>query len=305
VLVACFLQGGQPARAEAFYRRFRALSAALPPGDPALDVWVYDTRAFFALYNGALEEAASAFEATAACFDALGNLRGAASTRSNLGYTYLCLGAYGEAELVLREALRESKRLALTHLSAVIKQNLGGVLAHRGALAEARALEMEAAALFEAQKNPRLEGAARVYLAQVLARAGEIDSARAELDLAEAALAGSPRGRARALAARARIELVRGRHAAAFDAASEAVALIAPLGGDEDEVKIRLALAEATEAGGDREGARRALAAARAALLDRAAKLSDERWRQSYLERVPEHARTLALASFWGLPEPD
>jgi hypothetical protein len=62
---------------------------------------------------------------------------------------------------------------------------------------------------------------------------------------------------------------------------------------------VRLAHAEALHETGDREAARRAIADARTYLLAIADKLPDPTYRQSFLDNVPENARTLALARTW------
>ena len=62
---------------------------------------------------------------------------------------------------------------------------------------------------------------------------------------------------------------------------------------------MRLAYVEALVACGDLEGAGAAVEVARRRLLLRAARISDSAWRASFLEAVPEHARTFELASRW------
>jgi hypothetical protein len=47
------------------------------------------------------------------------------------------------------------------------------------------------------------------------------------------------------------------------------------------------------------KAARRTIEAARERLLSRAEKILDADLRKSFLERVPEHARTLSLARQW------
>jgi hypothetical protein len=61
----------------------------------------------------------------------------------------------------------------------------------------------------------------------------------------------------------------------------------------------RLVYAEALDAAGDRERAREALDPARERLLATAAKIDDPDLRRSFLENVPENARTLELAARW------
>jgi eukaryotic-like serine/threonine-protein kinase len=61
----------------------------------------------------------------------------------------------------------------------------------------------------------------------------------------------------------------------------------------------RVVFAEALDANGEHAAARSALAAARDELLRMASKIPEARWRESFLARVPENARTLALAERW------
>jgi hypothetical protein len=69
---------------------------------------------------------------------------------------------------------------------------------------------------------------------------------------------------------------------------------------------MRLAHAEALHATGAHDAARQVIAAARAHLFTVADRIADPHYRQSFLENVPENARTLALASSWpGEPAPD
>jgi eukaryotic-like serine/threonine-protein kinase len=57
--------------------------------------------------------------------------------------------------------------------------------------------------------------------------------------------------------------------------------------------------AEALEATGDHEGAREVIERARNELLARADTIDDPAYRRSFLENVPENARTLARARQW------
>jgi hypothetical protein len=69
---------------------------------------------------------------------------------------------------------------------------------------------------------------------------------------------------------------------------------------------VRLAHAEALHATGAHDAARHAIAGARARLLAIAGKIADPDYKASFLTRVPENARTLALADAWrGDVDPD
>ena len=67
---------------------------------------------------------------------------------------------------------------------------------------------------------------------------------------------------------------------------------------------VRLAHAEALEATGAHAAARRAIADARTRLYTIADKIADPAYKTSFLQNVPENARTLALAHAW-LRDPD
>jgi len=69
---------------------------------------------------------------------------------------------------------------------------------------------------------------------------------------------------------------------------------------EQGEAYVRLAAAEALRAGGDVEGARSAAAIARARLVERGAIMTDPALRESFFTRVPENARTFALAQELG-----
>ena len=144
----------------------------------------------------------------------------------------------------------------------------------------------------------RLETATRVYLAHILAEGGDLLGAEIEARTATTtAAAGSPM-LVYALAALAWIERALGRFADADEHARAAAALLATVGSiDDGDAFVRITCAEiALARGDDPVGARRAVFAAREHLLERAAKISVPAWRHSFLSRVPENARTLALA---------
>jgi hypothetical protein len=62
---------------------------------------------------------------------------------------------------------------------------------------------------------------------------------------------------------------------------------------------VRLVHAECLHAAGDLSGARSAISTARDRILANAAKIGDADYKGSFLEKVPENARTLALARQW------
>jgi eukaryotic-like serine/threonine-protein kinase len=80
--------------------------------------------------------------------------------------------------------------------------------------------------------------------------------------------------------------------------AREAMGVYRELEGlEEGESLIRLQHALALEASGETTAAAVAITEARRRLLERADRISDARLRRSFLDHIPENARTLALAS--------
>jgi tetratricopeptide (TPR) repeat protein len=263
--------------------------------DPAVLARIFQARSSRAMFAGDAGAYLVSEQAAAAAFERAGDRRYACMQRGHVGYACLEIGAYAEAESALREALEIGTHMGLQNVVATAKHNLGRALQHQGALDEALAIESEAIAAFQAQGDRRLESGARVYLSNILAELGEIDRAEAELRIA-LEMAQRPM-RPQILACLGQVLLARIRPAEALLAAREALDVLEGLGGvEEGESLVRLTFAEALTATGDHDGARTAVRRARERLLARAEKISDPAVRQSFLERVPENARTLALA---------
>ena len=232
----------------------------------------------------------------ASSFDDAGDPRGGSYARVELGHAGLVLGELEAAASVLLRALADTERRALHHLVPRAKLYLGPVLAGQGAVDAGREAEQAAVEAFEAQKNTTLAGEARRYLARILLAAGELEAAEREAELAVEALAMMAPVRAHALGILAEVRLARGRGAEALLAARAATDILASPGAiEEADALVRLVWAEALSATGAHAEARTALADARSRLAARAAVIADASLRKSFLERVPENARTLAL----------
>jgi len=262
--------------------------------DPAVLARVADARARRVIVLGDLGGFLRLKEAALASAERAGDVRMACNARISVGFAWLELGAYANAERALAAALDGAARLGLSGVIPAAKQNLGVALAGLGRLDEARAVEQEAIDAFRAQSHRRMESVSHVYLSSMLARDGDLEGAEREAALA-VETAPAPPLRAHALAALAQVLLSRGRDGA-LAAAAEAKATLDELGAvEEGESLVRLAYAEAARAAGDR-GAAAAIRSARDHLLARAAKIADAELRRSFLDNVPENARTLALA---------
>jgi len=264
--------------------------------EPAIRARIYQARSSRAMFTGDagayLESELAAFSE----FERAGDLRYACMQRGHVGYACLEIGAYAEAEDALRDALERATKLGLQNVVATAKHNLGRALAARGALDEALVVEAEAVAAFEAQGDRRLVGGARLYLGDIHYHQGAFAAAEREVTLALVHAQLPMQAQMRATLAR--ILLASGRVANALAEARHAMAILGQLGAiEEGEALVRLVLAEALLGTGAPGEARDVAAVARERLLARAARISNARYRQSFLERIADHARTLELAA--------
>jgi tetratricopeptide (TPR) repeat protein len=268
----------------------------LERADATLAAQVHRARAARGLTDGDPATFLGETERSVDRFEEIGDAREACLQRANAGYALLELGRYAEAELDLRATLAVAERMGLDHVAQAIRSNLGMVLARRGQLRDARALEERAAAWFE-KRDRRLAGAAHMYRSMILLAEGELgeaeDAARLSLDLLTGEI------QAQALAHLARVLLARGAIGEALERALEAERRLAEGVVYEGEALVHLMRAEALRAAGETDAATASVARARDRLLERAARIGHPEWRRSFLEEIPDHARTFELARSW------
>jgi hypothetical protein len=143
----------------------------------------------------------------------------------------------------------------------------------------------------------RREGAAWAYIASIELEGGALEGAEKAIVRALEIVHGSPPMRAWCLATKAEIKRREGHFLEARELAREALDMLDQLGFlDEGDSLVRLAWAEALRATGDEQGFRAAILEAKETLLKRASAIKDDARRKSFLENVPENARTLELA---------
>ncbi|MFO0761991.1 MAG: protein kinase [Byssovorax sp.] len=274
-------------------------------GDPEVALPVHTERATRAIFDGDLSGYRAELQRAMRCAEQTGNLRTTCGQRVNLGFLAIELGAAEEAVTLLETARAEAEQMGLAGVVPIARSNLGWALARLGRLDEAR-VELDAAIeTFAIQGDPRLEGAARIYRAEVLRQRGEPALAEAEAREAAALLSSARPLLPFALATLALALLDRGRSTDALAAAREAATLLDALGRvDEGEGLVRLALALSLDATGDRDAARVAIAVAKTRLVQRAAAITGPDEKKSFLERIPEHQRTIALGHAWSIRDP-
>ena len=180
---------------------------------------------------------------------------------------------------------------------------LSWLYAERGALDEACALATQLIESCHALQDHQGESRGRWVRADVLRRLGDLEAADREIQ--DALAMAMPLDHPGVLATLSAIRLGQGRAGEALAAAEDAMARYEAMGGCGmfRGALVRLAHAEALHATGAHDAARRAIADARARLRAIADKIADPDYQASFLDQVPENARTLALAAAW-LGEP-
>jgi tetratricopeptide (TPR) repeat protein len=266
--------------------------------DPELGAVLCQSRGIRARVTGEVGAQAELYERAGALFEQAGRRRPACMMHGNVGCALIELGRFADAEARLRTALFEAEHLGLPLVCMMTKQNLGWALARKGALEEARRTQQEAARFFAQSGDRRMEGGSRTYLARTALARGDLDAAQAEATKAVQIAEPGPL-KTYALAALAEVHLRRNDRRGALALAQEARASFAAHGAEECEGYVMLVCAEAEREAGDANVACDLIRAARDRLLERAAKIIDPAWRESFLAAVSEHARTLALARQW------
>ena len=252
-------------------------------------------RATCAFMDGDLESALEGAEGAAELLERAGDLRAAALELLNAAHFRWELGDDEGAELLIRRGTELRARLGLSHPQS---HNLARVVARRGRLDEAIALEHETIDASRRSGDARIEGFARAHLAGLHLERGDVAGAEAEARGACDLLAGAPTLRPFALATLSNVLRARGDARGALALAKEA-AEAAGAGIESGEAVVALALAESLQAMGDAQAAKVTLAASVERLRARASRIRDSSLRESFLARVPENARMLSLARAW------
>jgi len=293
------LFAGRPDLARRLRERIAGAPAATLERDPVAAGRIRYTGGLVALFAGDPAHYLRECEAALGLFELGGDLRNACAQQSFVGYGLMEVGRYADAERRLRDTVQRADRMGLPPVAAHARHNLGLVLHRLGADDEARRVEEEAVVELARQGDMRLAGFARVYLARILAASGDLGGAEREARAALRVLEAVPSVRPAALAVLGHVLAAAGRGAEAAEAADEAILMMTSAGVEEGEALVRLVQAESLHARGLNQAALAAITAARAQLLARAALISDDALKRSFLESVPEHVRTLRLAEEW------
>jgi tetratricopeptide (TPR) repeat protein len=289
---------GQARQGTALEQSFLPIVRARGDQEPLVQRWWHTIVADRAAY--AYDDPWTALQHTAALqdiFDAIGGELIFVSVQLHRGMNQWYLGALEPAAQALEAIPVGDTSLGIA--SSLRRLMLSWLYADLGALAQARALATQLAESGRAHHNRLEEARGRWVLAEVLRRDGDLDGADREIQIALAMAV--PLDQPGVLATLSAIRLAQGRAEEALVAAEDAMARYQAMGacGTFRAAFVRLAHAEALHATGAHEAAGGAIADARVRLRAIADRIGDPDYQASFLERVPENARTLALADAW------
>ncbi|APR77054.1 Adenylate cyclase [Minicystis rosea] len=269
--------------------RFGALVEPIAAHDWVARGWLEFARAHFTAIAGDDPwRGLGLARASAASFQDAGYGRGLPVALLCVGMCLWLLGAFEESERTLRGTMVDWD---LGDFALLRDYYLAHVLLDRGEIEAAR--EGARAILLRAEqlKSPRFEGRGHWLLAQIALRAGDVAAASREAELAMERTPATVLNRLSVEITLASLRLAEGRIEEGLRIAESALAACEARGAY--VLRARLVHAEALEAAGALERARKALVEAHAALLAAADKIGAPGLRRSFLERVPEHARIL------------
>ena len=298
-LAVALMRVGAPERAHELLAGAQKLVFQHSITSPFVLAWFDVARAEIALHEADLMHFVRRTERAVENFTSAGDMRNTCLQRVNIGNAYVHLGAYALAETAFREALAIAEPMKLDFVCSILA-NLGHTLAHLGKIEEAHKFESAALERIVKQGNRRGEGFISIYMSMILRLAGDKEGAlamaRRSLEVSE----GAPAIRAYALALIAGIEIAKNNEAGALEHSREAMEILDRLEGiEEGESLIRWTHALALRAAGQEQEAEHRIADARQRLLKRAERITDPKWRQSFLEQVHDNARVMEFASSW------
>jgi len=272
----------------------------LADAEPSARAFLLAAQGAVAVIRGDIEEAAKHARASSECFALVGDLRNTAIQRHRAGYAFAQLGLFDQAEEILRDAIIAAEQLGLAGVANDARLQLGYVFLRAERREEALSTTRDALEGYVAARDRSGEGRARGYLAGAYQILKEHEAATAEIQKAMPLLDELPGFRATLLGVMALAFADQGDGERAFAAGSEAMKLLEQLGGAfEGAAVVQVAFAEALNAKGDVEGAKRAVAVARERLLERASRIKNLEWRKNFLGTIQEHVRILARAGEW------
>lgn len=290
----------QFAMVDPFDAKLDAIAVCAEGRDVVVDGYVNLARTFSRAWKDGDAWAASQHGAAAcAAFAEAGDRKNEAYSKVWLAMTLLRLGEFEAARAALDSiAMREHDAMVVmtsTYYRGMLGIELGDVEMVEK-LARERIEDTPASDPMRAIRA----GEGHYMRSESLRRRGDFAAAERELAPVVDIVVAVPLSWQFYMASLARTRIGLGQTAEALEGAKAALAALEAQGGDGQQgMVVRLAYIEALDASGDRAGASVALAAAHDRVMMLAERISDEKVRRSFLERVEENARIVMLARAW------
>jgi eukaryotic-like serine/threonine-protein kinase len=289
------IRADQRELADRSFEMAEALAETLPYDEVDVRVWLDLAEAEVALHDGDHVRFLNLTELALETFAGRGDIRNACLCRAGVGVGYLRLGAFVRAERELRAALAMSEPLELGCV-AVVRMNMGVALAKLGLVREARSAVSDALRRCVEQGHGRFVPVCHLHLAEIARLMGDLPGAQRHAEQAVAASSNLPSVHASALSTLADVLVRGGQPAEALEQSTRAMAILGALESvDDGESLIRLAHVHALAARGRGLEARACLDLAHLRLEQRALRISDPRWRRTFMEEIPENRETHQL----------
>ncbi|HEX2570075.1 MAG TPA: protein kinase [Polyangia bacterium] len=288
--------------AEEFLQRMERINARLGGNEARARGTIELTKGWCRLFlDGDGWEFWVAIQAAAMAFTDAGDQRLLGLAQGYTAIGHMIFGDWEQALVALERALAAVDFEKEALIRRTIQSYASLELAERDEAAYHEVARMLAEnVLAEERDSPLWRGLAHGVLARILVQQGELHAAerkaRESLDL----LGTVPLRRPYHCALLSQVLLKQRRVKEARELAEEAHTVLGMIGGTcWRDVDVLLALALARHAAGDLDGARQAIAQGCRRTLARADKIPTLPTRQSFLEQVAVHARTLKLARAW------
>ena len=273
--------------------------------DPILVGRIESMKAHLARDEDRPADYAAGFTRAWAYFESVGHRRAGTEALGNAGAALLELGQLEQAEEQTRKLWAIAERMGLDHMLGGTFYILANILAYRGSLDEARGFGLRAIRWSAANNEQYFAIFAQLYLSMIEYMAEAYPAAEQHARSVLEMLLNNPSLRPFAQALLARSLRNQGRISEAIAYAREAYLQLEAMGQVEDgDSTIRLAYAECLAASSDLVEARQVITKAMERLSKQAGSIDNPEWRQSFLNRIPEHRRIIELSRELGIPSP-
>jgi eukaryotic-like serine/threonine-protein kinase len=291
--------GGLYSVASTFIEKFETFPTAKTEAEQWILLgWKNQAYAYGALYlQGEPWEYLQRAQTAMRYFEKTGHLRGALAQAVEVGRAYMNLGAFSQAERLLREKLSQLSLLQIQYLIPFARLFLGQSLRCQQQYSEANLLIEEALIEFAKNGHGPKQGDSRAELGKILLEQNNLTAAHAQLRQALPLLAFAPPAKSKAIAILSLIRLSQDNPSEALQLSQEALDLLDSLGGrGYEDIYLYWARVEALLANQKTTEAKDLLYEAKRRLLLRADHIPEPTYRESFLSTVEENRKILALA---------